>query len=1494
MKYKLSILAIIAILLWGQAVFAFSIIKDDNSSISKESLAPKITVINESVSGIDVEINLPAVKSRNISVEGQDYQILDIPGGGHIDKPGYPFLPTVSTHIEIPRQASVSIEELEYISEVFEGYNVYPAQEHFFGPSQDENKFVKDTTAYSTDKFFPLNKYNTAKPVVLRGHKLVMLAVYPVRVNPVTNQLEVITNLKLRLNFDKAAAPSSKTRSKAAKYESETVAKDLHFVFNRFILNYKSGPQEVSSNKSRYMNNLTSGADYLIITHDSFYSQMIPFKELKEAKGLSVKIVSVSQIGTDPSAEDITAYIKNAYETWQPAPMYLLLVGDTNLIPIHQITENLPSTDLYYGTVDGDDFWPDIFIGRLPVRTPQELDIVISKIIEYETSFNPQDTWRNKILLASSYEAEKYFIDTSEEISIFLQSSGYDCKNVYTGGNYDGTTEDVVEYINEGVFIVNHMNHGTPEGWEHPKFKISDIPSLTNKDKLPVMFSINCSSGRFDREEDCFGEALIKAQNNGKNTGVIGFIGAIRDSYVGYSNELNKGIFACIWPQFYDGYANAAGSSDKLGVILNFAKFFMFDKYFVTNGAGYWSADLFSTVYAKPSLRMVQAEFELFHLLGDPELSILGNVPFPVAINISSSDSIEYSGDGDGHMDSGETFDLVVELKSYNFNAQGVSAVLKTDDEYVTIENNNVYFGDILLGNPVTNEDNPYRFSISKDCPKGHRIKFVLSIKAVDYETERAFFTKEIYQFWPVKTDGLIYSSPAVADINGDGAVEILFGSEDGNVYCVGKGDKKLWQFETGDDVRSSVTVDDLIEENEGLEIVFGSYDYKLYCLDKDGQKLWDFSTQEKIHSSPIIVDILPEIEGKEIIFGSWDGRVYCLGRYGNKLWEYETEGGVWSSPVAGNINEDEDLEVVIGSTDHKLYCLNKNGQKLWDYETMSAVYVSPTIADIDSGIEGLEIVFGSSDSRFYCLDKEGSKLWQFQTQGEEIVMEGELDTHSEGQSDNSGGYNYQYSIDDKGEKMTGPDLTWDQNYGIRLKLLPDNSLLIKAKFMNIGDTFSNFIYKVKLKIFARERVFMGNIQDYEQEKFIFKGVLYPKESQLFSYHTEKISDSGQSGIFPDFNKQYVGIELFVNYGWRGRESNKENNIIQGSLRNSIDSSAAVADINDNGNLEIVFGSNDEKLYCLNNKGNLIWDFETRNGIIRGAPSIADIFPETAGLEIVFGSWEFINHLNGAFFCLDSEGNELWKNNTVSGIQSSPAIVDLNPSVEDGLELLFGSYNEKMYCLDRSGEIFKRDIEITGVSNFAPWPMFRHDSRGTSRYEGQKILFYGPDLVVEDIYDDQNKLSIIIKNQGNKAVPDEVGHLFVWIDGQLCGTYSLSALYSQVFRQPGGEIIVQPQFLYGKHKIRVEIDPKNKIVELDEKNNIKEKDISFNDRNLLPLDEGVENKSNTDELEEENKRNRSPVALGVNAGKKDYKLEKDNQGWFWFLGKQYIEKKLVD
>jgi translation initiation factor 1 (eIF-1/SUI1) len=232
---------------------------------------------------------------------------------------------------------------------------------------------------------------------------------------------------------------------------------------------------------------------------------------------------------------------------------------------------------------------------------------------------------------------------------------------------------------------------------------------------------------------------------------------------------------------------------------------------------------------------------------------------------------------------------------------------------------------------------------------------------------------------WSYLTGDWVESTAAIADLGDNGEPEVLIGSYDGSIYCLnGKGDL-IWTFATGDAITSSAAVAD-IDGDQELEIIIGSYDGRVYCLDEDGSQEWNYTTGGAVASSAAVAHLKGD-QGTEILIGSFDGKVYCLDGMGELKWNYATGGAVTSSPAVADLDGDHRLEVIVGSYDGRVYCINQDGTLKWSFATGGAVTSSPAVADLD-GDHRLEVIVGSYDGRVYCIDQDGTLKWSFATGG--------------------------------------------------------------------------------------------------------------------------------------------------------------------------------------------------------------------------------------------------------------------------------------------------------------------------------------------------------------------------------------------------------------------------------------------------------------------------------------------------------------------------------
>ena len=266
------------------------------------------------------------------------------------------------------------------------------------------------------------------------------------------------------------------------------------------------------------------------------------------------------------------------------------------------------------------------------------------------------------------------------------------------------------------------------------------------------------------------------------------------------------------------------------------------------------------------------------------------------------------------------------------------------------------------------------------------------------------------------------YSQPVIADFDNDGKYEILSYSEGDQDYQTGKwylqgiklhafNGEVLWNFKNNSgDVWASPAIADINNDGELEIIVPLRSGGAILALDKYGNDLWQFNVSGYVESSPAIADI--DLDGDlEIVFGTSgyygsSDMVYALTMNGNTpqiLWEFppeEIEGksaAVLSSPALVDINGDKRLETIFASFNGYLYALDSNGELLWKFLAETETYIddsirekpiaAPTVADLD-GDGTYEIVIQTSAYRestdrtsIFCVSSTGLEIWRMPTQ---------------------------------------------------------------------------------------------------------------------------------------------------------------------------------------------------------------------------------------------------------------------------------------------------------------------------------------------------------------------------------------------------------------------------------------------------------------------------------------------------------------------------------
>lgn len=348
-----------------------------------------------------------------------------------------------------------------------------------------------------------------------------------------------------------------------------------------------------------------SEADMIIVYPEEFSTQVETLAEHRRThNGLKVEAVLIDEIynefssgKTDPTA--LRDFAKMIYDR-DPDFKYLLLFGDgsfdqrkiyadiqtkSDFIPVFQ-TDSLnpiysfPSDD-YFGLLsDGEgsdlDGAMELAIGRLPVKTASEAQVMVNKLIGYDLDPKTFGDWRNQIVFIADDEDSNTHIDDADGIAVTVENEHpeFNQNKIYLdayqqistpgGEKYPNVVDAINESMFKGALILNYLGHGGSKGLAQERILgLQDISSWTNKDNLPLFVTATCSFTGFDDP------AFVTAGERSFLSSAGGAIGLLTTTRAVFANS-NEKLTRAVFEQIFKREKN--GSIIPVGEVLRLSK----------------------------------------------------------------------------------------------------------------------------------------------------------------------------------------------------------------------------------------------------------------------------------------------------------------------------------------------------------------------------------------------------------------------------------------------------------------------------------------------------------------------------------------------------------------------------------------------------------------------------------------------------------------------------------------------------------------------------------------------------------------------------------------------------------------------------------------------------------------------------------------------------------------------------------------------------------
>jgi len=524
------------------------------------------------------------------------FTTVKLPGYGFSCVIGQARLPMIRKIVEIPQGSDpeliINSETWNYVSldEMSLSNMILPSQPSVHKNSETYHEFFLDDIYYSTSQFMPEKFAKIVDMGEIRSRRFALVEISPVQYNPVLGELKLLKSCEIIINL-----PNSnliQTYENIKRYSTPTFENLFEVIFENYGA-YENGIIEKGQE------------GYLIIVYDDFYDEIESFADWKTIMGYNTTITKTSEIPGGATKENIHNYIEDAYNNWDIPPAYVLLVGDTPQIPTYMGTQGPEAVDLYYVTINSEDYFPDIFIGRFPASEKSHVNAMVNKTIYYEKGNFSDTRWIKKAAFMAGFD--NYYISEGTHnyvISNHLEPNRYYCDKLYSM-TYGSNTQDVIDALNDGRSIAVFSGHGSIYSWsDGPPFEQGDIEGLTNEGMYPFICSHACLTGSFQVSE-CFGETWLREADKGS----IAFWGASEGTYWEEDDILERGMFQA-WQDH---------GLDWIGGMTDMALYYIYQNYSGGENTSYY--------------------FEAYNVLGDPSVKIWSHNP-------SGAPDIPYKPDG--------------------------------------------------------------------------------------------------------------------------------------------------------------------------------------------------------------------------------------------------------------------------------------------------------------------------------------------------------------------------------------------------------------------------------------------------------------------------------------------------------------------------------------------------------------------------------------------------------------------------------------------------------------------------------------------------------------------------------------------------------------------------------------------------------------------------------------------------------------------------------
>lgn len=269
----------------------------------------------------------------------------------------------------------------------------------------------------------------------------------------------------------------------------------------------------------------------VMIAHASLLEAAARLVSQREREGMAVALVDVQDVYDEFSfgvreSNAIRSFLVRARAAWDSPPRFLLLLGDASfdgrnrlgagdfdLVPTHYVaTRQLETASDDWFVDDDEDGVPEIAVGRLPARTPDELTLMLHKGLARQ----PLATTEPLSGLLLSDAPVGYAFAEGSRLAAAAAGAGLSATYLTRAGTDKGTWPSFAAALSRAPALVSYFGHGSTQVWANNSLAAHTVPTLPITSVFPIYLNITCLNGYFhDPLHESLAEALLRTPERG-------------------------------------------------------------------------------------------------------------------------------------------------------------------------------------------------------------------------------------------------------------------------------------------------------------------------------------------------------------------------------------------------------------------------------------------------------------------------------------------------------------------------------------------------------------------------------------------------------------------------------------------------------------------------------------------------------------------------------------------------------------------------------------------------------------------------------------------------------------------------------------------------------------------------------------------------------------------------------------------------------------------